>query len=194
MGDPPSEPEEATTLMHAAAAGDRQAADQLLPLVYEQLRRTAKKAMDGERPGHTLQATALVHEAYAKLVGGGAIEWRSRAHFYEAAARAMRQILVDHARARQAQKRGGGRLRVPLAELSASLDADPRQTLALHEALSRLESEDAQLGTVVRLRFYAGLSGDETAAAMGVSPRTVDSLWAHARAWLYRELARGAEE
>lgn len=177
-----------TMMMVRAAGGDRAAADALLPLVYEQLRATAQKAMQQERSDHTLGATALVHEAYVRLVGGAPIEWANRAHFYDAAARAMRRILIDHARARKSAKRGGDADRVPLTEFTASLEADPDQMLALDDALSRLEREEPNLAAVVRFRFFAGLSGDDTAHALGISPRKVDMMWAHARAWLFRAM------
>ncbi len=175
-------------ILDRVAAGDSRAASDLLPIVYQQLRQSAQKAMTAERHDHTLQATALVHEAYAKLVGGAPIEWANRAHFYDAAARAMRQILIDHARAKQSVKRGGGAARAPLSDFAAAFAADSDQILALDAALSRLEGEEPQLASVVRMRFFAGLSGEEVARAIGVSPRKVDALWAHARAWLFRAI------
>ncbi|MBL8888217.1 MAG: sigma-70 family RNA polymerase sigma factor [Phycisphaerales bacterium] len=177
-----------SVILSKVASGDRRAADQLLPLVYSQLRAAAQNAMNNERKDHTLQATALVHEAYAKLVGGQPIDWANRAHFYDAAARAMRQILIDHARSRNAEKRGGGARKQELTDFAAAFDSDSDQILALDAALSRLETEDAEIASVVRFRFFAGLSGDETAQALGVSARKVDMMWARARAWLFREL------
>ncbi|MBX3390612.1 MAG: hypothetical protein KF691_14285 [Phycisphaeraceae bacterium] len=177
-----------SAILQRASSGDRRAADELLPLVYSQLRAAAQNAMRDERRDHTLQATALVHEAYAKLVGGAPTDWANRAHFYDAAARAMRQILIDHARARNADKRGGGTGHQALTDFSGALHADPSQILALDEALSRLEVEDPVLADVVRLRFFAGLSGDEAARVLGVSSRKADTLWARARAWLFRAL------
>ncbi len=201
-----AEPTPVTRILDRAAAGDRAAARELLPLVYDQLRAAAQRAMAGERPGHTLTATALVHEAYARLVGaGGEARFASRAHFYHAAARAMRQYLVDHARARLAQKRGGpgedhaggggevARKRVSgavpreVADLAAG--ADPEEILSLDAALSRLEGSDPQAAAVVRLRFFAGLSVEQTAGVLGVSPATVKREWQFARARLYRELS-----
>ena len=178
-----------SVILHQAAAGDRAAAERLLPIVYHQLRASAQKLMAAERGDHTLQATALVHEAYAKLVAGQPIDWANRAHFYDAAARAMRQILVDHARARGALKRGGCAERRPITDFAAAFSSDPAGVLALDAALSRLEREDQDAAAVVRLRFFAGLSGDQAASALGVSPRKVDMVWARARAWLFRELS-----
>jgi len=181
-------PPDITIMLDRASKGHESAAAELFPLVYAQLRATAQRAMNGERSDHTLQATALVHEAFVKLVGGQPIDWANRAHFYDAAARAMRQILIDHARARKSQKRGGESERVPLTDFASAIDAKPDQILALDAALSRLEVEDIELSSVVRLRFFAGLSGDDTASALGISPRKVDLLWARARAWLYRAI------
>lgn len=178
--------QEVTRLIHAASASDHAAANQLLTLVYDQLRKIAQQRMNEERREHTLQATALVHEAYVKLVGDPDLNWANRAHFYDAAARAMRQILIDHARRRVAEKRGGAAQRVPLTDLAAAFDVDSDQIFALDTALLRLEGEDAEAATVVRLRFFAGLSIDEVARTLGVSPRKVDLVWARARAWLFR--------
>src|SRR5262245_45146790 len=144
--------------------------------------------MNEERGDHTLQATALVHEAYLRLVGAQPVTWANRAHFFDAAARAMRQILIDHARARKSQKRGGGGVKRPLTDFSAALEAESEDVLALDEAISRLEAEDQEAAAVVRLRFFAGLSGDEAAEALGISARKVDLVWARARAWLFRRL------
>lgn len=176
-----------TILMLGAAAGDRAAADRLLPLVYEQLRAAAQVRLNAEPSGHTLQATALVHDAYLRLVGPRDIPWQNRAHFYAAAAEAMRRILLDHARLRV--RRGGKP--VPLADIedAAALSlAEPEQIVAVDEALRRLEAEDAEAAAVVRLRFYAGLSVDQAAAALDIAPRTAARLWQFARAVLYREL------
>jgi RNA polymerase sigma factor (TIGR02999 family) len=186
-------PEDATLLMIAAAGGDTLAAGRLLPLVYEQLRKAAQLGLAGERVGHTLSATALVHEVYLKLVGPREVAWTSRGHFYAAAAEAMRRILIDYARARGRQKRGP--TPVPLESASVLLsvadlvsDAHVDQIVRLEEAVRRLEAEDPDVAQVVRLRFYAGLSGEETASALGKSPATVDRDWAWARAWLFRQL------
>lgn len=175
--------------MHAAAAGDKAAADQLLPLVYEQLRKSAQLDLGDERVGHTLSATALVHEAYLKLIGPREVPWQNRAHFYAAAAQAMRQILLDHARAR-ARRDGGLRRLGEISDVAALVAADSDEIVAVDAAVERLEMEDPEASAVVRLRFYAGLSVDQTAAALGISPRTVARLWTFARATLYRRLSQ----
>jgi len=179
--------------MAAAASGDRSAANRLLPLVYEQLRQAAQLGLAGERAGHTLSATALVHEAYLKLAGPREVAWANRGHFYAAAAEAMRRILIDYARAKGRHKRGP--TPVSLEDASALLsvtdlasDTHSDQIVRLDEAVRRLEAEDPDVAQVVRLRFYAGLSGEETASALGKSPATVDRDWAWARAWLFRQL------
>jgi RNA polymerase sigma factor (TIGR02999 family) len=187
--------EDTTRLLNAAAAGDPVAAQRAFSLVYEQLRRSAQIRMLGERRDHTLQATELIHEVYLKLFGashgatsGGTRVWVNRAHFYDTAARAMRQILIDHARSTRAAKRGGQHTRVPLCNIVAAFQADSEDVLALDAALLRLESQDEEAAAVVRLRFFVGLTGDETAVVLGMSPRKVDMVWARARAWLYREV------
>lgn len=183
-----------TLLMNAAAEGDGDAAAQLLPLVYDQLRRAAQQRMAGERNEHTLSATALVHEAYLKLVGPRRVPWAGRGHFYAAAAQAMRRILIDHARSRAA--RGGGDLRTEdIGDIGTLASADSDQILAVDAAVTRLETDDPEAAAVVRLRFFAGLSVDQAAEALGISPRTAARLWGYARAVLYRELAeRDGEE
>ena len=168
--------------------GDASAADDLLPLVYQQLRALAASQMATERPGHTLQATALVHEAFMRLAGPREISWQNQAHFYAAAAEAMRRILVDHARRKKRKKRGGSRQRLMLNVLDLAASDNSEEILALDEALHRLETQEPDAANVVRLRFFAGLSVDQTAEALGLSPRTVDRRWKFARAWLYREL------
>jgi RNA polymerase sigma factor (TIGR02999 family) len=181
---------DATALLGAAAAGDRQAADELVPIVYAQLRRAAQQQLAAERvgaAGHTLSATALVHEAYLKLIGPRRVPWAGRGHFYAAAATAMRQLLVDHARAKAGPKRGGDRRRAALDLRTLPALDSPEQSegfLILDETISRLEQEDPQAADVVRLRFFAGLTVEETAAALGVSAPTVKRRWAFARAWL----------
>lgn len=184
-----SSPEtDATVLMAAAAAGDAHAARDLLPLVYEQLRKAAQKQLASERAGITLSATALVHEAYLKLVGPRKVPWAGRSHFYTAAAQAMRQILIDHARSRAG--RAGREVRLEdVDDIAALADANFDQIMAVDAAISRLESEDAEAATVVRLRFFAGLSVDEVAAALQTSPRSVARLWAYARAILFQSLS-----
>jgi RNA polymerase sigma factor (TIGR02999 family) len=176
-----------TLLMNAAAEGDTAAAEQLLPLVYDQLRRAAQRRMGAELDDHTLSATALVHEAYLKLVGVRQVPWTGRGHFYAAAAQAMRRILIDHARSRAA--RGGGHLRLEdIGDVGALASADSHQILAVDAAVARLEADDPEAAAVVRLRFFAGLSVDQAAGALGISPRTAARLWGYARAVLYREL------
>jgi len=182
-----------TELLRRAASGESAAAASALPFVYDELRRIARSRMAGERVGHTLQATALVHETWLKLVGMGAADWRDRAAFYHAAATAMRRILVDHARRRARHKRGGGRARDPatVSGLPAGgIDPDAAITfLQLDQAIARLEAEDPRAGAVVRLRFYGGLDVDETAAALGMSRRTVLREWAWARAHLFTAMS-----
>lgn len=174
--------------MTDAANGDRAAADRLLPLVYEQLRGAAQKQMAGERSGHTLGATALVHEAYLKLAGPRDIPWANRAHFYAAAAEAMRRILLDHARARGRRANGPVRL-ADISDVADLATSDSDQIMAVDAALARLETEDPEAAAIVRLRFYAGLSVDQAAAALGLSPRTGARLWQYARAVLYKALS-----
>ncbi len=179
-----------TSILSAIEAGDARAADELLPLVYEQLRRMVRQHMAQERGDHTLQATALIHEAYLKLVGNQEIRWANRGHFYAAAGEAMRRILVDHARKRGRLKRGGDRQRVPLRSVDLAVQQDSSEILALDQALERLQKEDERMHEVVMLRFFAGLSIEDTASAMDVSSRTVKREWTFARAWLYRILGQ----
>jgi RNA polymerase sigma factor (TIGR02999 family) len=184
-----------TRILYAIEGGDAKAAAELLPLVYDQLRKTAQQRMSGERADHSLDATALVHEAYLKLVGDDAagLQWANRAHFFAAAAEAMRRILVDHARAHGRLKRGGGQARLSLTVATLGAEENPQEIVALDDALRRLEKQDERMARIVSLRFFAGLSVEETARAMDVSPRTVKREWATARAWLYRELRDNAE-
>jgi RNA polymerase sigma factor (TIGR02999 family) len=165
-----------------------QAANQLFPLVYEQLRNLARQRMHDERDGHTLDATALVHEVYLRMAAREQGNWSSRTQFFFAAAEAMRRILIDHARARGQLKRGGGKPRMPLNVLDLAAEDQIPQILALDEAILRLEQSSPTVAAVVRLRFYAGLSVEETAEALGISPRTVKREWTYARATLHREL------
>jgi RNA polymerase sigma factor (TIGR02999 family) len=165
---------------------------ELFTVVYEQLRALARRRMAEERVDHTLQTTGLVHEAYLRLEAGGQVKWSSRGQFFLAAAEAMRRILIEHARARGKLKRGGGRQRVLLNVLDLASDEQIPEILALDEALSRLEEVSPDVAAVVRLRFYAGLSVEETAQALGVSARTVKREWTYARAILYRELSEPA--
>ena len=176
---------EVTRILGDLRSGHGHAADDLLPLVYQQLRAIAQQNMNNERASHTLEATALVHEAYLRLVGDQELGWDSRAHFFTAAAEAMRRILIEHARAKHRIKRGGNeRQRVPLTGLDLADDHDAEEILAVDDAFRRLETEDSTAANVVRLRFYAGLSVAETAAALGISERSVAREWSFARAWL----------
>jgi RNA polymerase sigma factor (TIGR02999 family) len=186
---------EVTQLLNAMDQGDPQAAARLLPLVYEELRKLAAARMAQEAPGNTLTATALVHEAYLRLVGpADDARWDSRGHFFAAAAEAMRRILVDAARRKRTDKHGGGRGHIPL-EAAQPAAPDPRDDLvALDAALTRLVAVDPQAAKLVELRHFAGLSVAEAAQALGVSMRTADRLWAFARAWLHRELTGTAAD
>ena len=178
-----------TRLLDAATRGDRLAAGELLPLVYDELRKLAAARMAEEKPGQTLQPTALVHEAYVRLVGGEQPgSWDNRGHFFVAAAEAMRRILVDSARRKKAGRRGGGRARVDLDDESVAAGDSPIDILELDDLLDHLSRVNPRAAELVKLRFFAGLTGDQTAAALGISPRAVDSLWAYARAWLFERL------
>jgi len=176
-----------TRLLDAAAAGDRRAAADLLPLVYGELRKLAAARMAAETPGHTLDATALVHEAYMRLTGKPSFE--SRSHFMRAAAEGMRRILVDHARKRNAAKRGGGK-RVPFAEQCIQAEEPDADLEALHEALTRLAALQPQVAELVQLRYFGGLTIPEAAALLEIAPRTADAWWAYARGWLATELRK----
>jgi len=178
-----------TRLLDAAAAGDPKAPADLLPLIYAELRQLAAVKLAGERAGHTLEATALVHEAYLRLIGTDQPkDWNGRVHFFAAAADAMRHILVDHARQKKSQKRGGDRPRAELREQILAAPEGPDEILAVDEALAGLAAVDAQAAQLVKLRYFAGLSVDEAAQAMSMSPRSADRLWAYARAWLQRAI------
>jgi RNA polymerase sigma factor (TIGR02999 family) len=182
-----------TRMLDAAAAGDPQAAAELLPLVYDELRRLAAAQMAEERPGQTLQPTALVHEAYLRLVGGGrTAAWDHRGHFFAAAAEAMRRILIDTARRKLTAKHGGDRRRVDLDGLEAAAPSRDADLMALDEALTKFAAEDPVKAKLVTLRYFAGLSVEAAAEALGLSRATADRYWAYARTWLYCEL-RGRE-
>ena len=170
-------------------AGNRAVYDELFPLVYAELRRVAAREMRREKPGRTLQTTALVHEAYLRLLKNASLSFENRAHFLGIAARAMREILIEHARARAARKRGGGDVRLILDDLAAAVPSPPVDVLAIDEALERLARLDARHARVVELRYFGGLSVEETAEALGLSPATVKRAWTLARAWLFRELS-----
>ena len=177
-----------TRILSAVEQGDPHAAAQLLPLVYEELRRLAARKLSREAPGQTLTATALVHEAYLRLVGHGeGPHWDGRGHFFAAAAEAMRRILVESARRKQAGKRGGGARRVPLEEFHRVTES-PEDLLDLDDALTRLAAEEPDKARLVQLRFFAGLSAPDAAAALGISVATAERWWTFARAWLYSEL------
>jgi len=180
---------EVTTILAAIENGDPRAAEQLLPLVYDELRRLAGAKLAQEKPGHTLQATALVHEAYLRLVDVERVQrWNSRGHFFAAAAEAMRRILVDNARRKQSKKRGGDCVRLDLDQLAGVTFERLDDVLDVDAALAKLANADPQAALLVKLRYFAGLSIPQAAAAMGISPRSADFLWAYARAWLLRSL------
>jgi RNA polymerase sigma factor (TIGR02999 family) len=184
MADPSTGRGDVTVLLQAAREGDREALDRLMPLVYDELRAMARRQMGREREGHTLHATALVHEAWFKLAGGG-FDASDRAHFLAIASRAMRQVLVDHARTRDAKKRGGGWARTTLGDADAAVGFRPDEMIALDDALEELEPRQRQ---VVEMRFFAGMEEKEIADVLGVTDRTVRRDWVKARAWLYRRL------
>ena len=174
-----------TRILAEVERGDPRAAEALLPLVYEELRSLAAARMAAEMPGQTLQATALVHEAYVRLVGGDPGQpWNSRGHFFAAAAEAMRRILVEAARRRNRERHGGGRRPQSLADLDAVADSPDEDVVALSDALDRLAAANPRAAELVKLRYFAGLTGREAAQVLGVSPRKADQLWAYARAWL----------
>ena len=169
-------------------ADRREVFDRLLPLVYDELRGLARAKLRHEQQGHSLQATALVHEAYIRMLGADSPSWNDRGHFFRAAAEAMRRILIDHARKRVRVKRGGGRIQVTLRDVDVGTGLPLEDLLALDEAIQRLEGQDPRMAEIVRLRFFAGLSVEETAKALEVSERTVKREWAVARAWLFEAM------
>ena len=184
-------PQDVTRLLANWSKGDESALAQLMPLVHAELRRIAQRQMGRERAGHTLQATALVNEAYLKLAGEGSFEWHDRAHFFAVCAQVMRHILIDHARAHARDKRGGGAIQVSLNDV-AVVDAGPAEdVVALDEALTELETLDPQTGRIVELRYFGGLTIEETAEVLGISPRTVRREWRRAKAWLFRMISEG---
>ena len=181
-----------SVLMASAASGDRQAADALLPLLYDELRKLARARLAQERPGQTLQATALVHEAYLRLQGPADEQhpgWEGRGHFFAAAAEAMRRILIDRARAKGAAKRGGSAIKLTLDPDLITLEQPPEGLEDLHEALTRFEAEDPDKAMLVKLRFFSGLTLKQAAAVLGLSQTTADRHWAYARAWLFEALS-----
>jgi RNA polymerase sigma factor (TIGR02999 family) len=182
---------EITQILEAVKNGDHAAGEALLPLTYQELRRIAGHMMANEREGHTLQPTAVVHEAYLRLVGpeGEQPDWDCRAQFFTAAAEAMRWILIDHARRKLTRKRGGDRVRAPLDDVAFEIECPPDELIAIDEALKKLEMENPQAAEVVKLRYFAGMTVPEAATVLGISPRTVDRTWQGAKAWLFRELS-----
>jgi RNA polymerase sigma factor (TIGR02999 family) len=183
---------EVTRILSAIEQGEPHAAEQLLPLVYDELRRLAAQRLAREKPGETLQATALVHEAYLRLVGEEKGQhWDSRGHFFAAAAEAMRRILIDQARHKQSQRRGGGWKRQPLDHQQIAAPVPSLHVLALHEALERFERVDRLKADLVKLRYFAGLTIPQAAEALGISSTTADRYWSYARAWLHAELKKG---
>jgi len=183
-----------TRILADIEQGDPKAAEELLPLVYDELRKLAAQKMAQENPGQTLQATALVHEAYLRLVNGDdAQRWNSRGHFFGAAAEAMRRILIDHARRKQSQRRGGGLARDPLESVEIAAPEPAVDLVAVNDALTRFEAIDKPKADLVKLRYFAGLTIPEAAEALGISTTTADRYWAYARAWLHAELKRGEQ-
>jgi len=177
-----------TLLLDSVTRGDVRAAEELMPIVYDELRRLAARKMAGESAGHTLQATALVHEAWLRLVGPEQQGWQNRAHFFASAAEAMRRILVDHARRKQSLKRGGGAAHEEFDESALVLTAPPDELLAVHEALDKLASEDSSAAELVKLRYFVGMTMEEAATALGLPKRTAENLWTYAKVWLHREI------
>jgi RNA polymerase sigma factor (TIGR02999 family) len=185
---------DATVILSAIEAGDATASEQLLPLVYAELRKLAAARLAHEKPGQTLEATALVHEAFLRLVDGAKVQqWSSRRHFFAAAAESMRRILVDNARRKRRPKLGGDRKRVEMDEACCFTDERADELLALHEALEKLEQESPEKAELVKLRYFAGLSHQEAALALGISRATADRYWAYARAFLYSAIEDAAE-
>src|SRR4026207_170638 len=178
-----------TELLVGYGRGDKGALDQLMPIVYDELRRQAARYLRREQAGHTLQTTALIHEAYVRLVDQRNVQWQNRAHFFGIAAQMMRRILVDHARTKKRVKRGGSDVKVSLADATVAVKGQDLDVVALDEALNRLAEIDQQQSKVVELRFFSGLTVEETAEVMGISPATVKRDWSMAKAWLHRELS-----
>ncbi|MFO0892973.1 MAG: ECF-type sigma factor [Isosphaeraceae bacterium] len=182
---------EVTRLLSAIDRGEPRASEELLPLVYDELRKLAALKLAREKPGQTLQATALVHDAFLRLVGNGDPGWSNRGHFFAAAAEAMRRILVENARKKASTKGGGGRDRVDLAGAEPTIEGPSLDLLALDEALTALEAKDARKARLIKLRYFAGLTVDEAAAVLGISRSTADNDWAYARSWLRLAMTGG---
>jgi len=189
----PREPNEITKLLVASREGDEEALNKLLPLVYQELRRLAGHYLRRERPDHTLQPTALVHETYLRLIDQN-VSWQNRAHFFGVAAQMMRRILVDHARSRLAAKRGSGGVKISLDDALNLSDERAGDFIALDEALERLAEFDQQKSKIVELRFFGGLSVEETAEVLGIGTATVTRQWKMAKAWLYQQVSQGTEQ
>jgi len=183
-----SEAAEITQVLHAIGRSEEGASEKLLPLVYADLRRLAAARMAQELPGQTLQPTALVHEAWLRLVKDGDRTWQNRAHFFGAAAEAMRRIMIERARHRSRLKHGGGKVRLNIEDLELADTTPDEKILLVDEALVRLKAEDPELERIVLLKFFGGLSNAEIAESLGIAPRTLDRQWAYARAWLFREI------
>jgi len=182
-----------TRILNAIERGEAKATDELLPLVYEELRLLAAQKLSQEKPGQTLQATALVHEAYLRLVKGEDQDWNSRGHFFKAAAEAMRRILVENARRKKRLKRGGDRQRIELKEVDLGMESASDDLLAVNEALDKLSTEEPSVADLVRLRYFAGLTIDQVAQIQGISRRSAIDHWAYARSWLTREIIKDGE-
>ena len=185
----PKDAENITDLLVSYGRGDKESLDKLMPVVYDELRRQAARYLRREQPGHTLQTTALIHEAYVRLVDQRIVQWQNRAHFFGIAAQMMRRILVDHARTKKRAKRGGSDIKVSLDDATVAVKGQDLDVVAIDEALSRLAKIDEQQSRVVELRFFSGLTVEETAEVMGISPATVKRDWSMAKAWLHRELS-----
>jgi RNA polymerase sigma factor (TIGR02999 family) len=181
---------EVTQILQRIESGEPQASEQLLPLVYEELRRLAAYKMANELPGQTLQPTALVHEAWLRLTGNENVKWDGRAHFFGAAAEAMRRILIDNARRKKALRHGGGQHRLDVAELEIAATANDDELLAINYALEKFSKRDKQKAELVKLRYFAGLTIEEAAAALGISEPTAKRHWTYARAWLFSEIRK----
>jgi RNA polymerase sigma factor (TIGR02999 family) len=187
-----SDPQEITKLLEAINHGKQDAWQSLFSIVYAELRRMARAKMARESPGHTLQPTALVHEAYIRLMTDEEFHWKNRAHFFSTAAEAMRRILIEHARKKRSQKRQGNRQKIDLEETMVLQEPRLDELMILDTALTRLEAQDRQMSDILKLRFFVGMTVQETANALGSSPRTIDRQWAAARTWLYREMRKHA--
>lgn len=183
-----------THILDALAHGDSTAADELLPLVYQELRKLAAHKMAGQAPGHTLQPTALVHEAWLRLAGNEAGRFAGRAHFFAAAAEAMRHILIDSARRKRAARHGGGQVRVNIEDVEIPSPADDDELLAVHDVLDRLAAEDRQKAELAKLRYFVGMTFEEAAEVLGISVATAKRHWAYARAFLYEEIQAGKKK